>query len=285
MPVAAARLDEPAGLTVRPAGTVKLPLQLMAPARIAHRPIVAQAPGRNGNALSFRRCRAPARPLKWPMTMGLAQLLRDGTRALHTETERAGLMPALLRGTLPADRFHLLQRNLLALYDALEPALARHADHPMLAPLACGGLARCALLTEDLVALQGAHWPQTLPVQPAAQAYADRLHHLGDSQPEALVAHAYVRYLGDLSGGQALRRVVRQAYGLPGDTGQRFFDFGPPDQVAALAMAFRSALDALPIDDAGAQTLLAEACWAFRQHGQLFSELAAPPPPIDALSA
>ena len=98
---------------------------------------------------------------------------------------------------------------------------------------------------------------------------------LAAQQPGALAAHAYVRYLGDLAGGQALRRVVQQAYGLADATGTRFFGCGPPAQVLALRLAFRHGLDALPLDAAGAAALVAEAQWSFGQHVRLFEELAA----------
>jgi heme oxygenase len=206
--------------------------------------------------------------------MGLALRLREGTWALHGETERAGVMPALLRGTLPAAGFHLLQRNLHAVYAALEPALRQHAAHPLLAPLDTLALARCSALAADLQALCGDGWAADLAVLPAAAAYADHLGALAATRPALLAAHAYVRYLGDLSGGQMLRRIVRQSYGLAGDAGTRFFDFGPPEQVAALARGLRSALDALPVDAHQADALVAEARWAFGQHVAVFEALA-----------
>lgn len=209
------------------------------------------------------------------MSMGLAQRLREGTRALHGAAERAGVMPALLRGTLPAPQFHRLQRNLQAVYAALEPALQRHAAHPLLAPLPLAGLLRSAALAADLQALHGADWATALPLTDAARAYAERLRQLDWADPGALAAHAYVRYLGDLSGGQTLRRLVQRAYAISDSEGTRFYDFGPPERVAALAQDFRRALDRLPVDEDQAQALVAEACWSFRQHVRLFSELQA----------
>lgn len=43
-----------------------------------------------------------------------------------------------------------------------------------------------------------------------------------------LLSHSYVRYLGDLSGGQVLRRRVAKAYGLAedDDAGVEFYTFG-----------------------------------------------------------
>jgi heme oxygenase len=256
--------------------------------------IVAQA-GRRAAALAIMACIAanpppPHRPA-WPAMStappllaavpGLAQRLRDGTRSLHTATERAGLMPALLRGQLPAAGFHRLLLSLHGLYAAMEPALARHADEPWLKPLALAPLFRRDALAADLAALLGPDWATTWPPLPALQAYVDRLRTLDDSRPGLLAAHAYVRYLGDLSGGQTLARIVRQAYGMTGTDGTRFYDFGPPAQVAAQARRLREALDALPVDEAGAQALVAEAQWSFAQHERLFHELApnTPPPP------
>ncbi len=208
--------------------------------------------------------------------MGLAQRLREGTWALHSAAERAGVMPALLRGHLPAASFWQLQRNLLWVYQALEAGLAQHAAHPLLAPLQLGPLARCTALQADLDTAVGPHWQATLPLVAAAVAYADRLQALALHQPSALAAHAYVRYLGDLAGGQALRRMAQRAYGLQGDAGTRFFDFGPPAQVAHLAQGLRLALESLALDEAAMQALVAESQWAFAQHVRLFDQLAGP---------
>lgn len=51
-----------------------------------------------------------------------------------------------------------------------------------------------------------------------------------ESKSSLLLSHAYVRYLGDLSGGQYIRRRVAKAYELP-DTGEgvRFYIFKNSD--------------------------------------------------------
>lgn len=63
---------------------------------------------------------------------------------------------------------------------------------------------------------------------PAALAvYMDRINELTADPILAprLLAHAYVRYLGDLSGGQIIGARLRKAYGLPGLDGRRFYYF------------------------------------------------------------
>jgi heme oxygenase len=210
------------------------------------------------------------------MNTGLARRLREGTWALHTTTERAGIMPALLRGQLPLATFVQLQRSLLCLYQALEAGLRQHAGHALLAPLLLAPLARCAALQDDVKDLAARlDTPADVALPATAIGYAAHLQALAAHRPALLAAHAYVRYLGDLAGGQALGRIARQTYSLPGAAGTRFFDFGPPPQVQALAQGLRSALDALPLDEAGTAALVAEAQWAFAQHARLFEELAA----------
>ena len=61
---------------------------------------------------------------------------------------------------------------------------------------------------------------------PALSRYLGRLNGIISSQdPSTLLSHAYVRYLGDLSGGQVIRSRVSKAYGLEDGAGVSFFDF------------------------------------------------------------
>lgn len=67
--------------------------------------------------------------------------------------------------------------------------------------------------------------------------------------PELLLAHSYVRYMGDMSGGQEIRKSIAAAYSLPLDSsdGQRFYDFGQKGndvrEIKQLKKDFRSGMD------------------------------------------
>ena len=210
------------------------------------------------------------------MTVPLGARLRTATHELHRAVERAGLMPVLLRGQLPLAGYLALLRNLQAIYAALEAGLVRHHGHPQLAPLALAGLARAPALAADLESLHGPGWAHELPLCGAAQAYVDRLQQLTDGQPALLAAHAYVRYLGDLNGGQLLARRVGGALHLAPGQGLAFYDFGSDEQVAAQARALRAGLDVIAPDEPAAQALVDEACSAFERHRELFEQLAPP---------
>jgi heme oxygenase (biliverdin-producing, ferredoxin) len=205
----------------------------------------------------------------------LSERLRAETKDLHTAVERAGVMAALLRGALERERYTALLRNLHALYAALEAALTRHAGHAEVAPVVFPVLFRQAALAADLAVLHGPAWPTDLPLQRATQTYVARLQDIETRQPALLAAHAYVRYLGDLSGGQMLRQIVVRGFQLGDDDGSRFYDFGDAATVQTHLRAFRAGLASLGLGTAGNDALVAEARWAFGRHGELFVELAA----------
>lgn len=204
----------------------------------------------------------------------LSESLRTETRELHTQAERSAFMGLLLRGRMERPVYCAMLRNLHAIYAALEPALDRHGSDPLLSPLSFSQLQREGPLQADLDALHGAGWADAYAVQPATVDYVARLRTLDEVQPELLAAHSYVRYLGDLSGGQMLRRIVRDSMALPPGQGTAFYEFGTSEETVQLKRAYREGLEQLQPAEATARAIVAEARRAFELHMQLFEELA-----------
>lgn len=207
------------------------------------------------------------------MTPGLAGRLRAETQDLHTHVERSPFMAALIKGRLGLQAYSLLLRNLHPIYAELEAGLAAHDRLAALAPLVLPRLFRTQAIAHDLQTLWGSTWDTGLPVLVSAERYRDRLRSLSLKQPALLGAHAYVRYLGDLSGGQLLSGIVSRSLQLPPGHGVSFYDFGDAAQVALLASAFRDGLDSVGADAVLAQALVDEAKKAFALHGELFEAL------------
>lgn len=200
----------------------------------------------------------------------LAQQLKLATGPLHRQVERTGLMRRILAGDFVHADYVALLLDLAALYGALEAALARHASHPWLAMVIDRELFRTEALRHDLQALAPA---ARVALTPATAAYVTRLRWIDRHDPGRLLAHAYVRYLGDLSGGQVVQRIIARTLTLTPPVGLRFYDFGDAPTVAMRAQAFRHGLAALRVDADAVQALTAEAQWSFSQHAQMFSEL------------
>lgn len=208
------------------------------------------------------------------MSRSLSERLKTETRALHTAAERSAFMGVLLSGRIARPAYCALLRNLHAIYAVLEPALARHSAHPLIAPVFAQPLRRQMALEHDLAVQHGPRWADELTLRPVTLAYAARLRDIGSSQPGLLLAHAYIRYLGDLSGGQLLRRIVAGSAALAGTGGVAFYDFGDAAATQRLTRAFRAGLLGIAVDAAQSDALVDEARFAFRLHQRLFDELA-----------
>lgn len=224
---------------------------------------------------------SPPNPAADGNAPSLAERLKTGTRALHAAAERSGAMARLLSGTLERERYCVLLHSMYAIYEALETALALRASHPLVQPLRLDGLARRAALAADLQALHGDGWPREVPLPAEARRYARRLRRLARWHPALLPAHAYVRYLGDLHGGQVLKVLVARHFGLAGDAGTAFYGFGDRPAVRDLVEALRRGLAEVGRrDPARVEPLVREAQRAFEAHCRLFAEVeTAPLPP------
>lgn len=204
----------------------------------------------------------------------LSDMLREGTREAHRAAERGPAVRSFLRGDLGRAGYIRLLAGLLRTYAALEAGLVRHRAHPCVGPIVIPALFRAPALAADLAHFLGPDWQDHLPDSPAGERYAAHLLRLARRDPALLVAHAYTRYLGDLSGGQVLRARAAAALGLSERAGLSFYDFPQIADHAAFKAEYRARLDALPVDDAAADALVAEAREAFAASAALLAELA-----------
>jgi heme oxygenase len=198
----------------------------------------------------------------------LTERLPRATRDLHTMTERTGIMPRLLGGRVGRDEYVRLLASLHAIYASLERALADPRVRA-LAPLPI--LHRTEALARDLADYGAA--PATAVPAPVAADYAAHVDTLVNTDPLRVAAHAYVRYLGDLSGGQLLRGIVARAGHLPPGRGIAFYELGDPAAVARTKAGIRAILDALPPERH--DDIVAEARAAFERHVELFAAIPA----------
>ena len=145
--------------------------------------------------------------------------------------------------------------------------MQRLSDDAVVGPLYFPELSRKANLEEDLEFYYGQNWRDLVQPSDAAKQYVARIRWVANTNPALLVAHAYVRYLGDLSGGQGLKRVVRSALDLSGDRGTRFYEFDAlPTSEAKREFkeTYRNVLASLKVDDRLAEQIVEEANFAFQ---------------------
>jgi heme oxygenase len=168
--------------------------------------------------------------------------MRDRTHSLHGQAERSGFVSDMLRGKATRRGYALFLRNLLPAYEQLEAGLERQRDQPVVRELARGEVYRAKAITADLDSLCGPGWRDEVPILPAGRRYADSIAASADGAGEGLVGHAYVRYLGDLNGGQVLSRLLAKSLDLPPET-LSFYEFSQIQDLAPFRLFYREAMD------------------------------------------
>jgi heme oxygenase len=177
-----------------------------------------------------------------PERTGIVASLYVRTRALHLEAEQSGIIADILRGDASRDGYILLLRNLHAAYHAMEQGLARHHDTPGLDQVSAYRFDRAGAIAADLDALCGGNWPTAIPLLPAGKSYADAIAQAAEGDGSRLIAHAYTRYLGDLSGGQIVQKLLAKSLQFRPDQLSMFDFAGFPDP-ETLKSEFRHALE------------------------------------------
>ena len=142
---------------------------------------------------------------------------------------------------------------------------------PPLGAFAIPEVYRSGAIRSDLEALCGANWT-ALRLLPAAERYARHIAALSNDDAVLIIAHAYVRYLGDLNGGQILKRVLGKTLGL-GAESLTFYDFPHIADLPAFTRQYRSRFDRSEPLIGAVGPLLAEADIAFRFNIELSEEV------------
>ncbi len=205
--------------------------------------------------------------------LSFSKKIRAGTAQAHRITESTQFVKAILRGAVDIESYRNMQTGLYLIYSAMEEELERHRAHPLVRSVYFPELNRCGALERDLTFLWGEAWRENLRITPARKQYLERIRWVGENDPGLLVAHSYTRYLGDLSGGQVVERVVRRSLGIEGEDGFHFFHFDGVSDAKEFKNGYRARLDALPISAGQADSLIDEANRVFALNREVFEEL------------
>lgn len=186
----------------------------------------------------------------------------------HHQAEGMAYSRSLLEGRATPRQLAALLRALAPAYALLDAQIALLAPALGVADGAWSALARSTALRHDLANLAGL--PST-PPSPAAAAWLEQLRALAHRAPHRLLVHAYVRYGGDLSGGQQLAQQANAILAAQGLPALRFWAFERP--IPELKQALHDALERFTLSPSQEEELLEEAEAAFRATQRLLAEL------------
>lgn len=203
----------------------------------------------------------------------LSSRLREGTREEHESAESSGFISRLMSGGLGVDAYVALASQQFFVYSALEAIADDVRALPQGSSLLFDELTRTPSIARDLEHLVGPDWRAIVMPLPATVRYVDALNASATSLPR-YAAHAYTRYLGDLSGGQIIKRMLERHYGL-GPEGITFYSFEEIPKSKPFKDVYRERLDGLELDEEQLAEAVAEAKGAFRLNQDLFADLGA----------
>lgn len=151
--------------------------------------------------------------------------------------------------------------------------MEKNKDNEFIKPIYFPELNRTESLKEDLTFYYGDDWIDNLQPSEATQIYINRITQLSEKRPDLIVAHAYTRYLGDLSGGQILKKIAQRAMNLQSTKGLSFYEFRNIHDELQFKQNYKNALDSLPVTEDISIQIVAEANVAFNLNMKLFQEL------------
>lgn len=189
----------------------------------------------------------------------LSQLVREASKDAHVAAERSPFMVALMKGDLPSEAYFDYIAQLAPIYEAIEkwegklPFFDRRLD-------------RFEKIIADL------EYIGTRIVSNETIAYVKHINKLVKAKDEVrLVAHHYTRYLGDLSGGQAIGALVARNLSIPPNF-LSFYDFDDIGDRVRYKETYRENLDMI-IDAKDHQKFIDEVILAFNYNRSIFEAL------------
>lgn len=202
----------------------------------------------------------------------LSTLMREGSQREHQEAEDSSFMAELLAGRINHRGYADYLTRLHAVYVALEDTGHDLAADPIARAVLDPALERRAAIEADLELWAPYASDPTAAPSPAAAAYVRRIRE-SSSWAGLFVAHHYTRYLGDLSGGQAIGRILARTFDLADGAGVAFYDFADIPKPKPYKDEYRARLDALPLTADEKLRILAEVKAVFGLNSALFAEL------------
>tara|TARA_B100001248_G_scaffold87993_1_gene64633 strand:+ start:283 stop:825 length:543 start_codon:yes stop_codon:yes gene_type:complete len=140
--------------------------------------------------------------------------LKELTYEHHRNAERQKFVKVLMSGNIPPKQYAEFLYNQYVAYNILEVcAMAQGVLNGL------PDIRRAPKLLEDFQELWGKDAEPPKP-KPSIQKYVDHIMSIKED-PEKLMAHIYTRHMGDLSGGQMIKKKIPGAgklYMFEGDT-------------------------------------------------------------------
>lgn len=194
----------------------------------------------------------------------LSSLVKEASKEAHQSAERSPFMVALMKGEVGTDAYRDYLTQLAPIYEALES----WDDRVNPWPLFDRRLDRYERIICDIEALGGSEL-----VCNATSKYVAHINALIEAKDwTRLLAHHYTRYLGDLSGGQAIAALVMRNLMIPPNF-LSMYEFDSVGDKVRYKETYREGLDSLNFSDEEVKIFIDEVNLSFKFNQDIFADL------------
>jgi len=192
----------------------------------------------------------------------LSTLVREASKESHYSAENSPFMVALLKGELEREAYCNYLAQLAPIYETLESWTTAKL------PLFDRRLDRFERIISDIDSMCGMQLVLNETLE-----YTKHLKSIIESGDEIrFLAHHYVRYLGDLSGGQAVAKLVMRNMSIPPNF-LSFYEFDQIEDKVRYKETYRDTMDSLELSEEQTQSFISEVMTAFEHHSKIFGAL------------
>ncbi len=216
-------------------------------------------------------------------TIPFSKLLREGVWDIHSMADSSTLAQDMQEAKTTIDDMKKITAGLYYIYTTLEDAIQNLKNDYYVSKIYYPELFRMDYIKEDLKFYFGEDWQEKIYPTVAILTYISRIEYIAKTNPMLLIAHAYVRYMGDLSGGQMIKQMIREALNLTGDEGTKFYEFNKIPSIPEFKKHYRESLDSLDLSEPDQKAIIGEANLAFLYNVNFFREVNRPTPYPDEI--
>uniref|UniRef100_A0A7S1CUH2 Heme oxygenase n=1 Tax=Picochlorum oklahomense TaxID=249345 RepID=A0A7S1CUH2_9CHLO len=158
----------------------------------------------------------------------LSARLKQGTKEQHDRASRVKIMGKIMSRNVSRAEYEQLLFTYYQMYTVLEKAIRDHCENESIKNVYSSKLERVDSIKLDLEYFVGKEWEsdeRLNTVSPAVEQFQAHIQDLAAKQPSLLLAHFYVRYLGDLAGGQIISTKIQRRFEMADLNGLNFYTF------------------------------------------------------------
>lgn len=166
--------------------------------------------------------------------------IREKTSLLHSAAENTGYIKKLVDGSASTLGYAEYLLNLEKMYIAIEKALDKNEDNPIVKPFVTRELYRSELIRKDIDFLLGDK-KDSIKLLASTEACVSRIEYLSKNAPELIIAYAYTRFLADLFGGRTFLSILSTSYKIESE-GLNYYQFPEINDLRGYVMKYHNML-------------------------------------------